>query len=221
MKHFSAQWASWCHLKIVADTLIFKQNRRDVDYLFSFTLILLLNHLSIFFQTLKQQNPPFYQRLLLEVAGYDCQPDSYNPPELFSVPLSLSLLPSLGEITRKIFFALGKTHHIAFGYDLYIYGEINLQYSNFLCLVILSEMSKYIIMELPHTWKTFQFLLQFKRERDSESLLEVLPGSAGLWATQQLSENLIEMLTCAKNHIAACFRYVMESSTSVGLLSCL
>lgn len=123
MKHFSAQWASWCHLKIAADTLIFKQNRRDVDYLFSFTLILLLNHLSFFFQTLKQQNSPFYQRLLLEVAGCECQPDSYNPPKLSSVLLSPSLLPSLGEITLKIFFALGKTHHITFDYDLYIYGR--------------------------------------------------------------------------------------------------
>lgn len=60
MKHFfSAQQAFLCHFKIAADTLIFKQNRRDMDYLFSFTLILLLYQLPTFFFTLKQQNPPF------------------------------------------------------------------------------------------------------------------------------------------------------------------
>lgn len=62
MKHFfffPAQQAFLCHFKITADTLIFKQNRRDMDYLFSFTLILLLYQLPTFFLTLKQQSPTF------------------------------------------------------------------------------------------------------------------------------------------------------------------
>ena len=68
------------------------------------------------------------------------------------MPLSHYLLPYCYEITLKIFFALGKTSHIEFDYDLYIYGgKLIFNASNFLCLIILSKMSKCIIMELPET----------------------------------------------------------------------
>lgn len=66
------------------------------------------------------------------------------------MPLSHYLLPCCYEITLEIFFALGKTSHIEFDYDLYIYGrKLIFNASNFLCLIILSKMSKCIIMELP------------------------------------------------------------------------
>lgn len=68
------------------------------------------------------------------------------------MPLSHYLLLYCYEITRKIFFALGKTSHIEFDNDLYIYGrKLIFNASKFLCLIILSKMSKCIIMELPET----------------------------------------------------------------------
>lgn len=178
IKHFSAQWASWCHLKIAADTLIFKQNRRDVDYLFFFTLILLLNHLSFFFQTLKQQNSPFYQRLLLEVAGWVPTWQLQSTKAFFSAVVPTPASIPRRNYTENIFCSGQNSSYNIWLWSLYLWAKLIFNTSNFLCLVILSKMSKYIITELPDTWKTSHFLLQFKRERKRERLRKPFGGIA-------------------------------------------
>lgn len=170
MKHFSAQWASWCHLKIVADTLIFKQNRRDVDYLFSFTLILLLYHLSIFFSNFKTTKPSILPAASarsgrLWLSSWQLQSTSTFFSAVVPIPASIPRRNYM----ENIFCSGQNSSYSIWLWSLYLWAKLIFNTSNFLCLVILSEMSKYIIMELPDTWEMSQFLLQFKRGRGRET----------------------------------------------------
>lgn len=157
----SAQPVSMCHFKIAADTLIFTQNRREMGDLFSFTLIWLLYQLPTFFFNVKTTRPyiliaasTWFIRSWMLTWHWQSTEAFFNaflPIICFHIAMKLHW--------KYFFFALGKTSHIEFDYDLYIYGgKLIFNASNFLCLIILSKMSKCIIMELPETWKMSHFL---------------------------------------------------------------
>lgn len=130
------------------------------------------------------------------------------------MPFSRRLLPYRYEITLKIFFALGQTSHIEFDYDLYIYGgKLIFNASNFLCLIILSKMSKCIIMELPATWKMSHFLPKLLKKHAFRMPFEGIVWLHYFMGHSTTGADSDENLKCGRNCVIACFRSVMGRPT--------
>lgn len=186
MKHFSAHQTSWCHLKIAADTLIFKQNRRDVDYLFSFTLILLLNQLPFFplnFKTTKLSILTAAAARSGRLWMLTWQLQSTKAFFNAIVPISASI--PWRNYTENIFCSGRNSSYRIWLWSIYLWGKINLQ-----CFKLFMPRNFIKNVQTHHNGAARQMnnaplSFQFKKKKvtHSGSLLEALPRYTALWAT--------------------------------------